>query len=443
MTPFYDKCVSVVLKSEGGYQCHPSDRGNYTPDGRLVGTKYGIAARCVSPESRVLTIDFRWVRADALKVGDKIISFNPDPIEIGPKFRMRKFQIATIENVAPDYMPCSRIYLKNGDTIICSNDHLWFAQVGSHKIFQWIKTKDLLIHPTTRGVKWRQCGTKTYLNKIFEPWCFDESRDAGYLAGFLDGEGCVSGYQVGFYQRENACLSEVLEICDNLSIPYRYYGPNKGTQTYRMANPNKHPHHQCEIIGSLGCKRLIARHLSKIEERRIDSNHTKRIEVEKVEPIGFSDVIKIKSSTGTLFVDGYASHNSFPQEDIKNLTKERAKYLIWKHYWKPMNLEGLVSDDLILHLFDFGFNAGKRLSVRTLQKLILTKADGIIGPITTRKANEFPCVIKCGTPYDLVDFFREARKVYYMDLANRKPQYKVFLKGWLNRIEKTKFDETV
>ena len=137
------------------------------------------------------------------------------------------------------------------------------------------------------------------------------------------------------------------------------------------------------------------------------------------------------------------SSRLFPQEDIKNLTKDRAKFLFWKYYWKPMNIEGIVDPDLVLHVFDFGINAGKRLSIRTLQRLVNTKADGIIGPITTRKANEFPCVIKCGTPYDLVDFFREARKVYYMDLANRKPQYKVFLKGWLRRIEKTKFDETV
>jgi lysozyme family protein len=41
----FDKCISIILKSEGGYQCDPADKGNYTPDGVLRGTKYGISAR--------------------------------------------------------------------------------------------------------------------------------------------------------------------------------------------------------------------------------------------------------------------------------------------------------------------------------------------------------------------------------------------------------------
>jgi len=44
----FDKCIEVVLRSEGGYQCDPDDYGNWTgPNctGELIGTKYGIAAR--------------------------------------------------------------------------------------------------------------------------------------------------------------------------------------------------------------------------------------------------------------------------------------------------------------------------------------------------------------------------------------------------------------
>ena len=40
----FDKCIRVVLRNEGGYQCNPSDWGNYAY-GKLIGTKYGIAAR--------------------------------------------------------------------------------------------------------------------------------------------------------------------------------------------------------------------------------------------------------------------------------------------------------------------------------------------------------------------------------------------------------------
>ena len=34
-----------VIEQEGGYQCDPDDKGNYTPAGVLKGTKFGISAR--------------------------------------------------------------------------------------------------------------------------------------------------------------------------------------------------------------------------------------------------------------------------------------------------------------------------------------------------------------------------------------------------------------
>ena len=46
----FERCLKVVIRNEGGFQAHPSDRGNYrynenTGEWDLVGTKYGIAAR--------------------------------------------------------------------------------------------------------------------------------------------------------------------------------------------------------------------------------------------------------------------------------------------------------------------------------------------------------------------------------------------------------------
>jgi lysozyme family protein len=41
----FDACFDLVIGHEKGFQCNPKDRGNYTPDGRLVGTNYGISAR--------------------------------------------------------------------------------------------------------------------------------------------------------------------------------------------------------------------------------------------------------------------------------------------------------------------------------------------------------------------------------------------------------------
>lgn len=121
----------------------------------------------------------------------------------------------------------------------------------------------------------------------------------------------------------------------------------------------------------------------------------------------------------------------YPNEDIKNMTKERAIKIYYKDYWLPMNLMKLENEDLILQVFDFGVNAGIRVSIRILQRLVSVEDDGIIGKITAK-------VVNAENP-DIVDRFKRRRKIFYMNLASKKPKLEVFLKGWLNRVDNTKF----
>ncbi|MDX2195721.1 MAG: glycosyl hydrolase 108 family protein [Cytophagales bacterium] len=41
----FDIAIVEIFKNEGGYQNHPSDRGNYNSLGENVGTNYGISAK--------------------------------------------------------------------------------------------------------------------------------------------------------------------------------------------------------------------------------------------------------------------------------------------------------------------------------------------------------------------------------------------------------------
>ena len=121
----------------------------------------------------------------------------------------------------------------------------------------------------------------------------------------------------------------------------------------------------------------------------------------------------------------------YPEEDIKNMTKERATYLYYKDYWILMNLKGLQNEELVLQVFDFGVNAGIKTSIRMLQRLVGVTDDGIIGKITTKVVND--------QPIELVDKFKMRRKIFYMNLAAKKPKLQVFLRGWLRRVDHTKF----
>ena len=122
----------------------------------------------------------------------------------------------------------------------------------------------------------------------------------------------------------------------------------------------------------------------------------------------------------------------FPDEDIKNLTIERAKEIYYKHYWLPMALRGIDNEESVLQIFDFGVNAGTRRAIRKAQQILEIKQDGVCGPITRKAINDYGD--------DFVIHYKIARSNYYEHLAFSRPRLRVFLRGWLNRIEHTKFN---
>ena len=142
---------------------------------------------------------------------------------------------------------------------------------------------------------------------------------------------------------------------------------------------------------------------------------------------------------------GYSNHSSdyggetnfgiakkfYPNEDIKNLTKERAAELFHRDYWIPMKLEGINNNELVLQVFDVGVNSGPKTGVKLLQRLVGTDPDGVIGPKTLQATNNYPG--------NIVDEFKQKRRLFYAAIVTKDPSQKVFLKGWLNRIENTKF----
>jgi len=120
----------------------------------------------------------------------------------------------------------------------------------------------------------------------------------------------------------------------------------------------------------------------------------------------------------------------FPYLDIKNLTYQQARQIYFEKYYLPMNLSGIHDELSVLQIFDFGINAGKGNAIRTAQRIVNVRADGLIGLITTNAINHFN---------NFSTAYIQRRKEYYQKLVTQKPQYKIFLTGWLNRVDHTHF----
>lgn len=130
--------------------------------------------------------------------------------------------------------------------------------------------------------------------------------------------------------------------------------------------------------------------------------------------------------------DGDIDHDGdIDKDDIKVLTVEDSKELYKKFFWDPLHLEAINSEELKLHIFDHGVNAGARTAVKLLQRILQTDDDGVIGKETTKKTNAFEG--------DLIEEYKKARVNYYLSIIEKNPKLAVFKKGWLNRVETTKF----
>ena len=120
------------------------------------------------------------------------------------------------------------------------------------------------------------------------------------------------------------------------------------------------------------------------------------------------------------------SKRSYPNEDIKNLSKERAMEL-YHDKWIEKGYNKIKNKKVAAQLFDMGINAGDSRAIKKAQRLLGVKADGILGPNTIKAIND--------AGDDFLKEYKEARASYYHDISRYRHNAK-YLNGWLKRIER-------
>ena len=121
------------------------------------------------------------------------------------------------------------------------------------------------------------------------------------------------------------------------------------------------------------------------------------------------------------------SKRAYPDEDIKELTVERAKELYKKDYWDRFKVESLPNR--IRHIFvDMCINMGGGRATKILQEACNSKnsykidVDGGIGKDTIKAAA------------NVEDFrLRAFRVMFYAELVMKKPDQMKFWVGWFRR----------
>jgi lysozyme family protein len=136
-------------------------------------------------------------------------------------------------------------------------------------------------------------------------------------------------------------------------------------------------------------------------------------------------------------VDGLADVDGDGDGDIliQELSEAQAKEIYKRRFWDKMHGDDIKSQNLANILFDGYVNMGGN-AIKLMQRELMLKEDGVLGPVTLRGINGY-------NPRTLFEQYKAARIDYYLDLANRKPALKIFLKGWLNRINSFNWNESL
>ena len=247
---------------------------------------------CLHPDTRVLTADLRWTTLADINEGDVLIGIDEYHSGRGQRRKLRPSNILQKSSVR---RPSKRITMADGRTVIASNEHPWLVLTnGKYMHPEWTRTDALQL-----GSRIRQLGPV---------WKEDTGYYAGWLAGFLDGEGWIDTnyHMVGFAQNDNICLDYACFLLTEMGYHIKEsFGSSSTTHQIRLTLQSE----MLRLIGSVRPKRL----LEKSEYLWQDYEPPKKdawLEVTAIEDVGEQDLISIETTTHTYIAEGLFTHNS-------------------------------------------------------------------------------------------------------------------------------------
>lgn len=120
--------------------------------------------------------------------------------------------------------------------------------------------------------------------------------------------------------------------------------------------------------------------------------------------------------------------------DLRAVTREQVRAIYRDLFWSRIQGDRIASQSVAELLFDFAVNSGVRTAVRKLQAVLGTYQDGVMGNITLGKINAYE------PQKSLFELLKEQRRLYYNAIVAKTPAKRVFLNGWLNRLNSYKFE---
>lgn len=141
---------------------------------------------------------------------------------------------------------------------------------------------------------------------------------------------------------------------------------------------------------------------------------------------GWHTIDMIKQNTD------YPDSTSVKQLNASLEDNEELQVCVKKFYevefWDKVRGDDIENQEVAHSIFDFGVNAHYKTSIRLAQVVVDTSADGIIGPNTLKKINEYGDHEKFLLAFGMAKIARYTKKCW------DNPKKRKFYFGWINRV---------
>ena len=313
-------CSDCGLKN-GCTRPVPGERADEHHEVMLVGQNPGknedLEGRpfCVDENTKVLMADLSWRSIKDVKIGNQVLSCDEfgGYREFGASHTdNRRLRVATVTKKITQVADCIRLSTPDG-SLILTPDHKVLTRYASRShTSRWLEAGRCVL-----GKKHRSA-----LSFMFKPWGQRDGYDAGWLAGFFDGEGHVTKRSATAQSKRSVLTVGVGQKQGALSDRVQWLLHCRGFTTYmngeqRCYNGTIMEHivikggirEQLRFLGTIRPWRLLDKvkiMLSTGDTPAVKA--TASVLTDKVH-IGQRTVVDIQTTSGTFIANGFIVHN--------------------------------------------------------------------------------------------------------------------------------------
>jgi len=272
---------------------------------------------CPTEDQKILTGDLLWVPAGDIQNGQLLVGFDEEPLQLGScGKRRRRFRPANVTTCCRVKRKVIRLEMEDGSTVVASKEHPWLVATKKSRNQKWLETGKIAGDIAS--------GSRRYMHKFWNVWNTEDSWDAGWLSGMLDGEGYFSsknrkGILCGIAQNKGLLIDILRDKLDSFNVLFSVYKTGNINANVRTCQISGGYVEILNILGRFRPYRLI----KKFRDALVGGEFTKQmagmsapLRIVKSYDEGEQWVVGIETSPHTDFCEGYGAHNSVAQHSV-------------------------------------------------------------------------------------------------------------------------------